>query len=245
MEIIDSYKSPNFSKRTENIEYVILHYTEMTFDGALEKLCDSKAGVSAHYLIKKSGEIFQLVEDKHVAWHAGVSCWNGKEYLNNNSIGIEIDNLGDEEFSLKQVQSCIELCNNLKYKHQIKAKNFIAHSDIAPSRKVDPGHFMNWREIADHDIGVWHNLSYRESKILYNFDDQNANIRNIQKQLQKLGYKIEITGKFDQQTNYVIRAFLLKFVPEYFSNLSLKEIQSEHTKFNWTIFAQECLDAIM
>jgi N-acetylmuramoyl-L-alanine amidase len=145
MLINNKFASPNFSKRSKLIEYAILHFTEMPFEGSLARLCDKAYEVSAHYLIKEDGEMFQLVDDKNVAWHAGVSSWCGQDKLNQNSIGIELDNLGDREFSKVQMNSCIELCKILAKKYDILAENFIGHSDVAPARKIDPGIFIDWK----------------------------------------------------------------------------------------------------
>lgn len=136
------------------IEYIILHYTEMSFEDAVERLCSPKYEVSAHYLIHKNGEIFQLVNDEDIAWHAGVSYWRGKERLNQNSIGIEMDNLGNTPFTEAQYDSLISLCKELMKKHKIPAENVIGHSDIAPDRKVDPGIFFDWQKLAREGIGM-------------------------------------------------------------------------------------------
>ena len=113
MRINNNFFSPNYSNRVKNPEYIIMHFTEMIFEDALAKLTDPEAQVSAHYLIKENGEIFQLVDDDNIAWHAGVSSWQGNEALNQNSIGIELDYLGNCEFKRAQMDACIELSKNL------------------------------------------------------------------------------------------------------------------------------------
>jgi N-acetylmuramoyl-L-alanine amidase len=109
-DILTNIQSSNFDTRTPGCapQFVLLHYTEMLFDNALAKLCDKNAKVSAHYIIKKTGEIYNLVPDEYRAWHAGLSYWKGMDKLNDHSIGIEIDNMGNEAFTAPQMQSCID-----------------------------------------------------------------------------------------------------------------------------------------
>lgn len=197
MNIINS-PSPNFEPRENGStpQFIILHFTEMTFDGALRRLCDPDAKVSAHYLIHKNGEIYNLVDDIYAAWHAGVSCWKGLERLNHHSIGIEIDNLGNEPFSEQQMQSCILLCKNLMQKYSIPRENVLGHSDIAPDRKVDPGKFFDWKMLDENEIGIplIHEIGH-------------LSIKEKQEYLKDMGYKIDVTGVNDPQTEFVIKAF--------------------------------------
>jgi len=144
-------KSPNFDKRPKGtkIDSIIIHYTGMkTFNDAYKRLCDKNSKVSTHYLIGRDGRTFNLVEEKNRAWHAGISHWKGVNNLNNNSIGIELENPGHEfgyiSFSKKQMLSLILLCKELKKKYDIKADWVLGHSDIAPDRKLDPGEKFNW-----------------------------------------------------------------------------------------------------
>ena len=203
MHIITNILSPNFEERPQGFgpRFVILHYTEMLFDDAISKLCDKNAKVSAHYLIKKTGEIYNLVEDKYIAWHAGLSYWKGVEKLNDHSIGIEIDNMGDEPFTSQQMDSCIELCHFLMKKYDISRDNVLGHSDIAPDRKVDPGMFFDWKLLDKNGIGI-----------KYGHDISKMSVVEKQQYLKNMGYKIEVTGELDEQTNYVIRAFDMHFL---------------------------------
>lgn len=250
MHIIENlsknFSSPNYSIRTQIIEYIIVHFTEMTFNGALEKLIDPASKVSAHYLIKADGEIYQLVDDSKIAWHAGKSCWNGFESLNNNSIGIELDNLGDHEFSRTQMNSCIALCKLLSKKYNIPAKNFIAHSDVAPSRKIDPGVFFDWQLCYSNGLGIWHNLETEDNaRVLFNFGDTGSNVKSLQMDLRKLGYEIDITGKFDLQTNFVIRAFCSKFYQGAIVKKGLAFYKNDKSLYNWDSFADLALKKLL
>ena len=161
MNIIQS-PSPNFSERPENtkITWIVLHHTDMqSAEEALELLCDSEKVVSCHYLIAKSGEIFQLVDDSKRARHAGISYWQGDTRLNKNSIGIELDNpgyqFGPEPFAKAQMLKLVELLQMLCTKHNIPPKNVIAHSDIATNRKKDPSHMFNWHWLYQQGFGQW------------------------------------------------------------------------------------------
>ena len=147
-------KSPNFDKRPKGtkINSIIIHYTGMkTFHEAYERLCDKNSKVSSHYLIGRDGRIINLVDEKYRAWHAGISEWKGIDNLNNNSIGIELENPGHEfgyiPFSRKQMSTLVLLCKKIKNKYNIKADWVLGHSDIAPNRKLDPGEKFNWNII--------------------------------------------------------------------------------------------------
>ena len=147
-------KSPNFDKRPKGtkINSIILHYTGMkTFHEAYERLCDKNSKVSSHYLIGRDGRIINLVDEKYRAWHAGVSEWKGIDNLNNNSIGIELENPGHEfgyiPFSKKQMEALVFLCKELKSRYYIKADWVLGHSDISPGRKLDPGEKFDWESI--------------------------------------------------------------------------------------------------
>jgi len=147
-------KSPNFDKRPRGtkINSIVIHYTGMkTFNEAYKKLCDKKSKVSSHYLIDRDGKIINLVDEKDRAWHAGKSHWKGIDNLNNNSIGIELENPGHEfgyvSFSKKQMTALVLLCKKIKNKYNIKADWVLGHSDIAPNRKLDPGEKFNWNII--------------------------------------------------------------------------------------------------
>ena len=138
--------SPNFDKvSNRRIKYIIIHYTGMKDQiSAIQRLQSKVAKVSCHYLISKRGNIFQLVKDENVAWHAGKSRWLSDLNLNLKSIGIELVNNGNEPFAKKQINSLIKLLKFLKKNHQINKKFILGHEDIAPKRKKDPGPHFPW-----------------------------------------------------------------------------------------------------
>jgi N-acetylmuramoyl-L-alanine amidase len=213
------FTSPNFTSRPEGmmIDSIIMHFTEMHDDiSALKRLCDPKTEVSSHYLINKQGKIFSLVPDHLRAWHAGQSCWRGKEKANDYSIGIELDNNGKEEFSEPLMLSLIDLCHELIKSYPIDQFNIIGHSDVIPSRKFDPGRFFDWKRLAKNKIGIFPD-SAQKSVI--------SDIKHVQTMLSDYGYKINITGELDQLTIDVMRAFNEHFNP------TCQENWNEHSQY--------------
>ena len=158
--------STNFNERIAegtspiNIDMLIIHYTGMLPENsALDWLCNPQSKVSAHYLIDEKGNIYNLVPTLMRAWHAGVSSWRGATDINSRSIGIELVNPGHDfgyrDFSLKQVNSLIALANKILKQHPIPPRNVLGHSDISPTRKIDPGERFPWETLAEQGIGLW------------------------------------------------------------------------------------------
>lgn len=146
--------SPNFDQRRPN--FVILHQT--TNDSAakaLATLTDPRRKVSAHYLIGRDGTVMQLVDEAARAWHAGESWWGGSTDLNSASIGIELDNTGDEPFAEPQIAALLALLDDLRTRYRIPQANYLAHGDVAPARKVDPSRLFPWRRLAAQGFGLW------------------------------------------------------------------------------------------
>lgn len=143
--------SPNYNQRApgSTIDLIVVHYTDMlSAEDALHRLCDPQSEVSAHYLISKSGEIYQMVNDEHRAWHAGVSSWQGETDVNSRSIGIELDYPGHTNglvpYPEAQINALLTLCKHLQETYNIHKTQIIGHEDVAPGRKVDPGPFFPW-----------------------------------------------------------------------------------------------------
>jgi N-acetylmuramoyl-L-alanine amidase len=208
--------SPNYNDREngkDDISALVLHYTGMqNIDEVKDRLCCPKAAVSAHYLIDEQGHIFQLVAEEKRAWHAGVSHWQGRDNVNDFSIGIEIQNNGHEwgykPFSVPQMQSVIALSQDIINRYNIGFHSVIAHSDIAPTRKQDPGELFDWSWVNE-------NIATNIANIIANKNSENENYTDdyllIQKNLSKYGYKIQETAEFDEQTKLVITAFQRHF----------------------------------
>lgn len=151
---IDWVPSPNFDDRRAN--FIVIHGTSNhTMAAALRTLIDPERKVSAHYLIGRSGEVIQLVDERQRAWHAGASRWGMLTDLNSASIGIELDNNGEEPFPDVQIESLLLLLRDLRERHRIPAANVIGHGDIAPRRKIDPSRHFPWRRLAKEGFGLW------------------------------------------------------------------------------------------
>ena len=211
--------SPNFSliKRSKkNIKFIIIHYTGMCNElSALNKLCDTKAKVSAHYFIKKNGLIVNLVPPLYEAWHAGKSSWKGFKSLNRYSIGIEIHNSGHdykyENFSKKQITSTKKLLKYLINKYEVNFKNVLGHSDIAPDRKKDPGEKFPWKELAKSKLSQWHNFDEKKLKQKRLLSLNLFEERNFMMNLNKIGYFRILQKKDNLKKRIIIKAFQRHF----------------------------------
>jgi len=146
--------SIHFNLRKPN--YVIIHHTAQdSVEQTLHTFTVPHTEVSAHYVIGREGDVYQMLSDYVRAWHAGVGKWGSVTDLNSISLGIELDNNGKEPFTEPQIYSLLNLLDTLKKHYNIPAANFIAHSDIAPTRKVDPSAFFPWKRLAEHGFGCW------------------------------------------------------------------------------------------
>ena len=154
--------SPNWDERPAGtpVDTLVLHYTGMqSCAAAVDRLRDPVAHVSSHYVVDEDGTIWQLVDEAHRAFHAGISFWRGHEALNGRSVGIEIVNPGHEwgyrAFPAVQMDAVATLCTAILGRHPIPARNVVGHSDIAPDRKQDPGELFDWAGLARQGIGMW------------------------------------------------------------------------------------------
>lgn len=135
---------------------IVLHYTGMRgVEDALARLCDPEAEVSAHYMIGPCGAVWHLVQDAQRAWHAGAGSWRGMWDINSRSLGIELVNSGAQPFPEPQMRQLEELLQLLMDRWAIRAQNVIAHSDMAPDRKEDPGPRFDWPRLARQGLAVW------------------------------------------------------------------------------------------
>jgi N-acetylmuramoyl-L-alanine amidase len=146
--------SPNHNERRPN--FIIVHdTTNDTIERPLKTLTDPSQEVSAHYLIGRDGSLYQLVDESRRAWHAGQSYWGGLTDLNSASIGIELDNTGDEAYAEAQIVRLIALLKDIQARYRIPSGNVLGHGDIAPRRKVDPGRYFPWERLAKEELGAW------------------------------------------------------------------------------------------
>jgi len=154
--------SPNQDDRPagQAIDMLVLHYTGMqSGQAAIDRLRDPLAAVSSHYVVEEDGTVFRLVEEERRAWHAGISHWRGASGLNGRSIGIEIVNPGHEfgyrPYPALQMAAVCDLCLDILSRHPIAPRDVVAHSDVAPDRKEDPGELFDWEGLAANGVGLW------------------------------------------------------------------------------------------
>ncbi|KRA84384.1 N-acetylmuramoyl-L-alanine amidase [Altererythrobacter sp. Root672] len=149
--------SPNWEERALPISMVVIHYTEMeSAEASIARLTDPDAKVSAHYLIGEDGEVVRLVPESKRAWHAGASYWRGIRDVNSASIGIELQHPGHElgyrEFAEEQIEALVPLVHRIVQQYKIPRANVVAHSDVAPARKTDPGELFPWDRLAEYHL---------------------------------------------------------------------------------------------
>lgn len=156
------YRSPNCGPRRDGAfpDLVVLHYTAMqSATAARDTLCHPEAEVSAHYLIAEDGEVFSLVPEELRAWHAGAGQWGSVTDVNSRSIGIELANTGTCPFAAVQMNALEEVLEGIYARWAMRPERLIGHSDMAPSRKIDPGPRFDWRRLARSGFGVWPELT--------------------------------------------------------------------------------------
>ncbi len=209
--------SPNHGARSRSISTLVMHYTGMpTAESALELLCSPLAQVSAHYVIEEDGKILQLVPEERRAWHAGVSYWAGETDLNASSIGIEIAHPGHRDarpFPARQIESVIKLSSDICRRRNIPQHRVLAHSDIAPKRKIDPGEFFPWDVLAQAGVGSYVETTPPDDKRLLSIGAQGSNVSELQQKLAQFGYRLEVTGIYDEDTRITVSAFQRHFRP--------------------------------
>jgi N-acetylmuramoyl-L-alanine amidase len=212
--------SPNHDGRDDTApNTIILHYTGMSRgDDALRRLREPASKVSSHYLIYEDGLIAQLVPEALRAWHAGVSFWKGETDINRCSIGIEIVNpghdLGYPDYPTPQIEAVIALCRDIIARHQVPAERVLAHSDVAPSRRNDPGEKFPWRRLAECGIGVWVTPAPLTPGASLKLHDHGDAVVKLQQDLAAIGYGLAATGRYDGPTVEVVTAFQRHFRPQ-------------------------------
>ena len=189
---ITKYYSPNHSKKKrsyKSITAIIVHYTGMQSEGeSLKRLINPRFKVSSHYLINRRGNIYKMVDDLNIAWHAGKSMWQKFKNLNKNSIGIELVNKGHkhgyQNFTKKQINALIKICKKLKRKYRIKNNFILGHSDIAPLRKIDPGEKFPWKYLSSKGVGIYPKIVLNGENLKTKRED-----KKFIKNLYKIGYR--------------------------------------------------------
>ncbi|MAN64216.1 MAG: N-acetylmuramoyl-L-alanine amidase [Parvibaculum sp.] len=222
MSILDKIQvqpSPNHNERIGGAaDMLLLHYTGMeTGEGALERLCDPAAQVSAHYLVFEDGRIISMVDEERRAWHAGVASWAGEADINSRSIGIEIVNAGHElgypDFPGAQIDAVTALAADIVRRNEIASARVLAHSDVAPGRKSDPGEKFPWGLLSDAGVGHWVSPVEPIDGPVLSLGDRGDQVAELQFQLADYGYGIAVDGWFGVVTADIVTAFQRHFRP--------------------------------
>ena len=211
--------SPNQDDRPHGmpIDMLILHYTGMrTAQEAVDRLRDPAAQVSSHYVVDEDGAVLRLVPEARRAFHAGISYWRGHEALNGRSIGVEIVNPGHEwgyrPFPALQMAAVCDLCLDILARHPIPPRNVVAHSDVAPDRKEDPGELFDWRGLAQNGVGLWPE-GIADLGIGGVLRDTHA-LDAVRRALAAIGFAVAPDGAWDAALATVLRAFQRHWRPE-------------------------------
>jgi N-acetylmuramoyl-L-alanine amidase len=225
--------SPNIGARRDGRrpDLLILHYTGMaSAEAACNWLCDPASGVSCHYLVDEAGEVTQMVEEEMRAWHAGVSSWEGVSDINSRSIGIEIHNPGPEvgypDFPLVQMASVARLAHDIIERHAIRPWHVLAHSDVAPGRKIDPGEKFDWKGLAAAGVGIWVEPDVDVGGASLQPGDEGDTVSHLQARLARFGYGIAVSGSYEAQTRTVISALQRHFRPAQVDGIADGETQA-------------------
>ncbi|OJF97316.1 N-acetylmuramoyl-L-alanine amidase [Pararhizobium antarcticum] len=212
--------SPNHGERAggRSPDMIILHYTGMeTAESALDWLCRDESQVSCHYFVHEDGRVDQLVPETRRAWHAGRSIWKSETDINSASIGIEIVNAGHPgglpDFPDAQIKAVIELCRDCGDRCSIAPERVLAHSDVAPIRKVDPGEKFPWNRLHGQGIGHWVEPTVIGGGRFFQRGDEGQPVQALQSMLSLYGYATEITGLFCEKTEGDVAAFQRHFRP--------------------------------
>jgi len=212
--------SPNHGERLRGRkpDILLLHYTGMgSAESAFDWLRTPESQVSSHYIVFEDGAVHQLVAESRRAWHAGRSEWKGEGDINSASIGIEIVNPGHPggcpDFPDVQIEAVTELCLDCATRWSIAPERVLAHSDVAPARKRDPGERFPWQRLHEKGVGHWVAPGELRSGRFLQKGEAGEPIQALQSMLALYGYPVEINGVFDEATEQVVIAFQRHFRP--------------------------------
>jgi N-acetylmuramoyl-L-alanine amidase len=182
---------------------------------ACDWLCDPRSKVSCHYLVDETGEIVQMVDEATRAWHAGQSSWQGESDINSRSIGIEIQNpglrYGYRAFPDAQMRAVIALSKDIIARNGIRPERVLAHSDVAPGRKIDPGELFDWRMLHETGVGHWVEPAPIGIDTGLTAGAAGPEVERLQSALAGYGYGLPVTGEYGDRTATVVSAFQLHF----------------------------------
>lgn len=211
--------SPNQDARpaATPIDMLILHYTGTRSAGeAIDHMHDPVAGVSAHYLVDEDGGVLRLVSEERRARHAGTSFWRGHAALDNRSIGVTLVNPGHDwgycDFPVLQLAAVCDLCLDIQARHPIPPRNVLAHSDVAPDRRRDPGELFDWESLAENGVGLWPEVA-ADLGTDGAVRDADA-LRDVRAALAAVGYRVVTDGPADRALALVLCAFQRHWRPE-------------------------------
>ena len=214
--------------KNERIQFIVVHYTATDNAGSIKELTSSR--VSSHFLVldEDDNKIYSLVPLEQRAWHAGASAFRGRTNINDTSVGIEIvsDGIAREyrpdpnpyhpydhyvDYKPIQIEKTAQIIKYVAEKYNVPAKNIVAHSDIAPSRKKDPGAKFPWKELYDkYNIGAWYDEADKQT-FMNEEKFKATSIREIKDELRKYGYEINRLDEWDKESKDVVYAFQLHF----------------------------------
>lgn len=226
--------------KNERVRFLVLHYTATDDAESLRLL--TQGNVSAHYLVSTHPNnvdgkpvVLQLVPEEQRAWHAGVSHWQGRDSLNDTSIGIEIVNPGFTEkmlgrtwyaYNESQIELIEQLTRDIVQRYDIDPTDIVAHSDIAPLRKSDPGPLFPWKRLAEKGVGAWPDdvtvAKYMDGRHKH----EEVSVAIVQQALARYGYQIPQNGQLDEETCQVIKAFQMHFRAQDFSGMPDAETEA-------------------
>jgi len=217
----DLHPSPNVEPRRQGFSpsILILHYTGLpTVEKAIDVLSRPDCKVSCHYVVDEGGRIIQMVAEADRAWHAGLSYWQGETDINSASIGIEIQNPGHmhgyPDFPPAQMRAVAALSRDIALRHEMMPHRILAHSDIAPTRKIDPGEKFDWAWLHAQGVGHWvAPAPLDEDDAGLTLGAGCERVDQARALLSGYGYKIDLKGTFDEEMQKVVRAFQLHFRP--------------------------------
>jgi N-acetylmuramoyl-L-alanine amidase len=211
--------SPNYGARRgwTRPDMIVLHYTGMDdAQAAARWLANPDSRVSAHYLIDEDGTVIQMVSERHRAWHAGASSWGGEHDINSVSIGIEIHNHGHDApdglpaYPRAQMRAVAALCQDIAARWSVARARVLAHSDVAPARKRDPGEHFDWQWLSKRGVGVW----APPAPISDEAEGGAEDIAEVKAKLSRIGYGVTPGAALDEHTRAVVAAFQRRFRPE-------------------------------
>ncbi|MFE1599950.1 N-acetylmuramoyl-L-alanine amidase [Methylobacterium sp. ID0610] len=210
--------SPNHGERQRPVDMLILHYTGMDqASEALLRLANPLAEVSCHYFVFEDGRVVQMVPEGRRAWHAGVSAWEGERDTNSRSIGIEIAHPGHAgglpPYPEAQIAAVTALAQDILARWPIRADRVLAHSDVAPGRKEDPGEGFPWERLHRAGVGHWVAPAPIRDGRFFAEGDAGQPIEALQAMFALYGYDQPVTGAFDANMRAVVEAFQRHFRP--------------------------------